>query len=106
MKWKGVQVTIKPIKKESISINTTLRYEVKVMRDIQHQNIASFIGACCDPPNLCILMQTGSKGSLDDILSDSSYPLDWNFKYSLLKVQNRVTSCYRQDIYCRHPSLH
>ena len=86
-KWNSIDVTIKIIDKDSIVINTNLRLEVKAMRDVRHQNLVSFVGACCDSPNMCILMQTAPKGSLDDILSVGSLQLDWNFKYSLLKVQ-------------------
>ena len=86
------------IDKDSIAINTPLRLEVKAMRDIRHQNLASFVGACCDTPNLCILMQTAPKGSLDDILSASSIQLDWNFKYALLKVRLSMLTVHSRVI--------
>ena len=34
------------------------------MKDINHQNVNSFIGACIDPGNICILTQYCNKGSL------------------------------------------
>ena len=85
-KWKGAEVAIKMLDKESVIANTQQRLEIKAMRDIRHNNLASFVGACCDAPNVCILMETAPKGSLDDILSMGTLQLDWNFKYSLLKV--------------------
>ena len=89
-KWKGADVAIKMLDKESVVANTQQRLEVKTMRDIRHNNLASFVGACCDAPNVCILMETAPKGSLDDILSMGTLQLDWNFKYSLLKVSYRI----------------
>ena len=77
---------MKMLDKDSVNSTTQLRLEIKAMRDIRHNNVASFIGACCESPNVCILMQTAPKGSLDDILSGGASLLDWNFKYSLLKV--------------------
>ena len=34
------------------------------MKDLNHQNINTFIGACVDPGNICILTQYCNKGSL------------------------------------------
>ena len=34
------------------------------MKDILHENVNVFVGACIDPPNICILWQYCSKGSL------------------------------------------
>ena len=85
-RWNDVDVAIKMLDKDSVIANTQQRLEIKAMRDIRHNNLASFVGACCDSPNVCILMETAPKGSLDDILSMGTLQLDWNFKYSLLKV--------------------
>ncbi len=109
-KWNGIEVAIKLLDKESVMTNSHIRLEVKAMRDLRHNNVASFIGACLDSPNVCILMETAPKvsvhvcmcacvwlyhlslrpptqqGSLDDILSAAdALNLDWNFKFSMLK---------------------
>lgn len=34
------------------------------MRDIRHDNLTQFMGACVDTPNICILFQYCPKGSL------------------------------------------
>lgn len=34
------------------------------MRDIRHDNLTPFMGACVDSPNICILFQYCPKGSL------------------------------------------
>lgn len=34
------------------------------MRDVHHDNLAQFMGACVETSNICILFQYGSKGSL------------------------------------------
>lgn len=34
------------------------------MKDLTHQNINTFIGACVEPGNICILSQYCAKGSL------------------------------------------
>lgn len=40
------------------------KYCLLQIREAQHQNIASFIGACIDAPNVAILTEYCPKGSL------------------------------------------
>ncbi|XP_077868224.1 atrial natriuretic peptide receptor 2-like, partial [Saccoglossus kowalevskii] len=54
------------------------------MRDVQHDHVTRFIGACTDPPNICVMTEYCPKGSLQDILENDSIKLDWMFRYSLV----------------------
>ena len=54
------------------------------MRDMSHENINPFIGACTEPPNICVLTQYCPKGSIQDILENEEIKLDWMFKNSLI----------------------
>ena len=38
------------------------------MRDLSHENINPFVGACVDPPNICVIYNFCSKGSLQVII--------------------------------------
>ncbi|ELU07786.1 hypothetical protein CAPTEDRAFT_103278 [Capitella teleta] len=49
-----------------------------------HENINSFVGACVDPGNICLLFGLCSKGSLQDILENDEIKLDWMFKMALV----------------------
>lgn len=35
------------------------------MKDLQHDNITRFVGACIDPPHACIVTEYCPKGSLE-----------------------------------------
>jgi hypothetical protein len=84
-KWHNIDVVIKSLEKGAITPTMEIRVEVKHLRDLRHPNIASFVGASLDLPNVCILMEMAPKGSLDDLLMNDSINVDWTFKYSLLK---------------------
>lgn len=34
------------------------------MRDVQNEHLTRFVGACTDPPNICILTEYCPRGSL------------------------------------------
>lgn len=59
-------------------------FELK-MKDLQHDHLVRFIGACIDPPHCCLLTEYCSRGSLQDILENEELNLDWAFRYSLMQ---------------------
>ncbi|XP_076336084.1 atrial natriuretic peptide receptor 1-like isoform X1 [Tachypleus tridentatus] len=82
--YKGIVVAIKPINKSRIDITRPLLLELKKMKDLQHDHIVRFLGACVDPPHCCFLTEYCPKGSLQDILENEEIKLDWMFRYSLM----------------------
>ncbi|XP_072525797.1 atrial natriuretic peptide receptor 1 isoform X2 [Salminus brasiliensis] len=69
---------------KNVNLSSDLLTELKQCRDLTHQNICKFIGACLDPPQPVILTEYCPKGSLQDILKNDSIKLDWSFKCSLM----------------------
>lgn len=80
--YKGRIVAFKRINKKHVEINRRLKKEMKLvsnnylvmidfwhdnifqLRDIRHDNLNQFIGACVDPPNIAILTDYCTRGSL------------------------------------------
>uniref|UniRef100_A0A7N9ATK5 Guanylate cyclase n=1 Tax=Mastacembelus armatus TaxID=205130 RepID=A0A7N9ATK5_9TELE len=82
--YKGNIVAIKYSNRKRIELNRKVLFELKHMRDVQNEHLTRFIGACIDPPNICIITEYCPRGSLQDILENDSITLDWMFKYSLI----------------------
>uniref|UniRef100_A0A8C4U9F3 guanylate cyclase n=1 Tax=Falco tinnunculus TaxID=100819 RepID=A0A8C4U9F3_FALTI len=82
--FKGNVVAIKHINKKRIELTRQVLFELKHMRDIQFNHLTRFIGACIDPPNICIVTEYCPRGSLQDVLENESINLDWMFRYSLI----------------------
>uniref|UniRef100_A0A8C5GD18 Guanylate cyclase n=1 Tax=Gouania willdenowi TaxID=441366 RepID=A0A8C5GD18_GOUWI len=80
----GNLVAIKHVNKKRIELTRQVLLELKHMRDIQFNHLTRFIGACIDPPNICIVTEYCPRGSLQDILENESINLDWMFRYSLI----------------------
>ena len=76
-------MAIKKVDKLVIDIkDRALLLELKQVREISHDNINQFVGACVDAPNMCILMMYADKGSLQDVLQNDTLNLSWDFKIS------------------------
>ncbi|XP_009588108.1 serine/threonine-protein kinase STY46 isoform X1 [Nicotiana tabacum] len=63
-------VAIKILKSERLNteLQTEFAQEVYIMRKVRHKNVVQFIGACTRPPNLCIVTEYMSGGSVYDYL--------------------------------------
>ncbi|GAA6068038.1 atrial natriuretic peptide receptor 1 isoform X1, partial [Tachysurus ichikawai] len=62
--FKGNIVAIKFINRKRIELTRKVLFELKHMRDVQNDHITRFIGACIDPPNICIVTEYCLRGSL------------------------------------------
>lgn len=54
------------------------------MKDVSHDHLVRFIGACVSAPNGCLLTEYCPRGSLEDILENDQIQLDGMFRYSLM----------------------
>ena len=61
-----------------------MKKELKLLRDIRHDNLNAFIGACTEPPNICIITEYCTRGSLKDVLENDDVKLDNMFIASLV----------------------
>lgn len=75
-----------------LELSRSLLMEFKRMKDLQHDHITRFAGACVDPPHYCIVTEYCPKGSLEDILENEKIKLDKMMKYSLLHDLVKVCS--------------
>ncbi|XP_056646356.1 atrial natriuretic peptide receptor 2 isoform X1 [Diorhabda sublineata] len=81
--YKGNRVAVKYLQEQKIELTHQNLYELKVMKDLAHDNLVKFYGACLDIPN-CLLTEYCSRGSLQDTLENENYKLDWTFRISLI----------------------
>ncbi|XP_063708724.1 guanylate cyclase 32E [Culicoides brevitarsis] len=82
--YKGQLYAIKKVKKKSIDITREMKMELKMLRDMRHDNLNAFIGACTEPPNICIITEYCTRGSLKDVLENEDVKLDNMFIASLV----------------------
>ncbi|KAK6105631.1 Adenylate and Guanylate cyclase catalytic domain family protein [Brugia pahangi] len=87
--YKGTIVAVKnlnidPKKYPKLDLTRSMLMEFKRIKDLQHDHITRFTGACVDCPHYCLVQEYCPKGSLEDILENEKIELDKMMKYSLL----------------------
>ncbi|XP_050420334.1 atrial natriuretic peptide receptor 1 isoform X4 [Adelges cooleyi] len=82
--YKGNKVALKTLKRSRLELTRPLLLELKRLKDLHHDHLVRFYGACIEPNYCCLLTEYCPKGSLQDILENDQFKLDWMFRYSLM----------------------
>ncbi|XP_064617845.1 guanylate cyclase 32E-like isoform X2 [Liolophura sinensis] len=82
--FRGSLVAIKQVRKKNLEITRSAKKELQLRKEMNHDNINRFIGACIDPPHIMIVSQYCARGSLKDILRNKDLHLDDMFIASLV----------------------
>merc|ERR1712136_37501 len=59
--YKGDYVAIKKVARKSVELTNQVLVELKQIRNIRHNNLNQFIGACVEPGNVMIVYQYAAK---------------------------------------------
>ncbi|KAL1497774.1 hypothetical protein ABEB36_008675 [Hypothenemus hampei] len=83
--YRGVVVRIKKLSfSRKKDISREAMKEMRLLRDLRHDNVNSFIGACVQPTSLLLVTDYCAKGSLYDIIENEDIKLDKMFIASLV----------------------
>ncbi|OWF46455.1 guanylate cyclase 32E-like [Mizuhopecten yessoensis] len=82
--YRGTIAAIRIVNKKNVELTRNVRKELKLMRELRHDNINPFIGACIDSPHILIVSAYCPRGSLQDILENDDLQLDSMFIASLV----------------------
>ncbi|XP_074647347.1 guanylate cyclase 32E-like [Tubulanus polymorphus] len=82
--YRGTIVALKKIERRNYDLSRAQKKEMKMMRDLRHDNVNSFVGACIETHQIILVTEYCSKGCLQDILSNDDLKLDAMFIASLV----------------------
>ncbi|KAL1427125.1 hypothetical protein MTO96_017730 [Rhipicephalus appendiculatus] len=69
---------------KTLLLTRTLKKQLKLLRELRHDNLCSLVGVCVEPPNVCVVTDYCSRGSLRDLLDNEDIRLDNMFVASLV----------------------
>ncbi|XP_056019225.1 receptor-type guanylate cyclase Gyc76C-like isoform X2 [Ostrea edulis] len=97
--YKGNLVAIRKVNKKNVELTRSIKKELKVMRELRHDNVNPFIGSCIDAPYILIVTAYCSKGSLQDILENDDIQLDLMFIASIVfDIIRGITYLHESEI--------
>ncbi|XP_049321625.1 atrial natriuretic peptide receptor 2 [Astyanax mexicanus] len=80
--YDGRTVAVKHIQKKHFTLSKTIRKEIREVRELDHPNLAKFIGGSIEVPFISIVTEYCPKGSLADVLLNEDIPINWGFRLS------------------------
>ncbi|CAB1334274.1 unnamed protein product [Coregonus sp. 'balchen'] len=104
--YKANIVAIKYINRKRIELTRNVLFELKHMRDIQNEHLTRFIGACIDPPNICIITEYCPRGSLQGMafLHNSVIVSHGNLKSSNCVIHSQELGQLMQRCWAEEPT--
>ncbi|XP_077490931.1 guanylate cyclase 32E [Amblyomma americanum] len=82
--YRGRLCAVKRIRTRPLAITRSLKKQLNMLRDLRHDNLCSLVGVCVEPPNVCVVTDYCSRGSLRDLLENDDIRLDAMFVASLV----------------------
>ncbi|CAG2104529.1 unnamed protein product [Medioppia subpectinata] len=84
--YRGAIVAVKQLKpnRKSFDISRDIKKEMKLMKELNHDNINQFIGANIEPHSVLIVTEYCDKGSLYDILENDNFKIPETFQTSFV----------------------
>ncbi|KAI5695231.1 hypothetical protein M8J75_013039 [Diaphorina citri] len=91
--YRNIVVRIKELKfMRTKNFSRETMKEMRALRDLRHDNVNSFIGACVEPMRVLIVTDYCAKGSLYDIVENEDIRLDKMFVASLVHDLTKVSN--------------
>eukprot|EP00002_Diphylleia_rotans_P006635 TRINITY_DN159_c0_g1_i7.p1 TRINITY_DN159_c0_g1~~TRINITY_DN159_c0_g1_i7.p1 ORF type:complete len:2480 (-),score=532.94 TRINITY_DN159_c0_g1_i7:244-7683(-) len=84
--WRGTEVAIKRLNFEKITKGAIKEFEseVSIMVELRHPNVVLYMAACVEPPNLCIVSELMTRGSLYDIIHNEQIEMTLDMQMGFL----------------------
>ncbi|CAI4231752.1 unnamed protein product [Auanema sp. JU1783] len=74
--WQGAQVGLKRIYKNDVDFSRDLRMEIIALQESPHENLLGFLGMVVHSPDVFVVNELATRGSIKDILDNDELPLD------------------------------
>eukprot|EP00002_Diphylleia_rotans_P036047 TRINITY_DN7910_c0_g1_i4.p1 TRINITY_DN7910_c0_g1~~TRINITY_DN7910_c0_g1_i4.p1 ORF type:complete len:640 (-),score=79.87 TRINITY_DN7910_c0_g1_i4:70-1989(-) len=77
--WRDTEVAVKVLSNQNLGTKRLEEFkgEVSMMCELRHPNVVLFMGACLEPPHVCLVTEFMPRGNMYDVLHTQSLAMDW-----------------------------
>ncbi|KAF9127022.1 hypothetical protein BGW39_006177 [Mortierella sp. 14UC] len=100
--YRNLPVFIRRIGGSKVNLTRKLRIEIMDVMELRHPKLVELVGVCLQPPDICIVYEYCSKGTLTEVLANPDLNFNWLFKLSFMSdisrgmefLQNSKIQCH------------
>ncbi|KAG0209299.1 hypothetical protein BGX28_010402 [Mortierella sp. GBA30] len=82
--YRNLPVFIRRIGESKVNLTRKLRIEIMDVMELRHPKLVELVGVCLQPPDICIVQEHCSKGTLSEVLANPDLNFNWLFKLSFM----------------------
>ncbi|KAF9286830.1 hypothetical protein BGZ68_002528 [Mortierella alpina] len=87
--YRNLPVFIRRIGRSKVNLTRKLRIEIMDVMELRHPKLVELVGVCLQPPDICIVYEHCSKGTLSEVLANPDLNFNWLFKLSFMSDISR-----------------
>ena len=99
--YNGMRCRLDLVRKEDFSLTHAIIVDMNRYRLCRHSNLVMFIGATIVPPELLVLTEYCSRGTLTDLYETLAEGFSWTFKlHIIMDILSGMEFIHKSNIYC------
>ncbi|KAF9146887.1 hypothetical protein BGX30_005097 [Mortierella sp. GBA39] len=95
--YRNLPVFVRRIGGSKVHLTRKLRIEIMDMMELRHPKLVELVGVCLQPPDICVVTEHCSKGTLTEVLANPDLNFNWLFKLSFMSDISRAMEFLHQS---------
>ncbi|KAF9435263.1 hypothetical protein BGZ76_006600 [Entomortierella beljakovae] len=87
--YRNLPVFVRRIGGTKVSLTGKIRIEIMDVMELRHPKLVELVGVCLQAPDICIVTEHCSKGTLNEVLANPDLNFNWLFKLSFMSDISR-----------------
>ncbi|KAF9112943.1 hypothetical protein BGX27_002533 [Mortierella sp. AM989] len=87
--YRNLPVLVRRIGGAKVNLTQKIRIEIMDVMELRHPKLVELVGVCLQPPDICIVTEHCSKGTLTEVLANPDLNFNWLFKLSFMSDISR-----------------
>ncbi|KAF9360390.1 hypothetical protein BGX26_009515 [Mortierella sp. AD094] len=87
--YRNLPVFVRRIGRTKVNLTRNIRIEIMDVMELRHPKLVELVGICLQPPDICIVTEHCSKGTLTEVLANPDLNFNGLFKLSFMSDISR-----------------